>query len=205
MQYPPDSDVVRKGTFTTTVVKFDVAVTAGVATLPRLAVVKNCSIIWVPPGNRKQKRRDGRIQLSVPAALPAGDGEPASYAGAKTARVKKPSHEPDQRPYQLCYREESRMVEAKHPDLAEEIVRFLESLPTTISPEILSFRHMYAVDNDSMDSQTFLPIIRDTLTKTGGAKRMGATLRTIAALDHILPKSAERIEAPRLLCRTPPN
>lgn len=97
------------------------------------------------------------------------------------------------------------MVAAKHPDLAEEIVRFLEFLPTTISPDILIFVHMYAVDNDSMDSQTFLPIIRDTLTKTGGAKRMGATLRTIAALDHILPKSAERIRSAKAIMQNAPK
>jgi hypothetical protein len=34
------------------------------------------------------------------------------------------------------------------PDLASEIVGFLDSLPVTISPEILMFVMLYALDDD---------------------------------------------------------
>lgn len=91
------------------------------------------------------------------------------------------------------------MVAAKYPDLAEEIVRFLELLPTTISNEILMFVLMYAADEDLMDYETYLPMIRESLTKAAGTKKMGATLRTIAALDHILPRSAEKIRSAKVI------
>lgn len=85
------------------------------------------------------------------------------------------------------------------PDLAEEIVHFLESLPDTIQPEVLFSMMMYANDEASTESETFLPRIKDHLTKTGGFKRMSATLRAIGALDYILQKSVDKlIDLPRL-------
>ena len=57
-------------------------------------------------------------------------------------------------------------------DIAEVIVHFIESLPATIRTEILLFVMMYALDRDSMETEIFLPTIRDELTKTGGMKRM---------------------------------
>jgi hypothetical protein len=84
------------------------------------------------------------------------------------------------------------------PDLAEEIVRFLESLPDTIRTEILYSTMMYANDEDSMETETYLPKIKNKLTKTGGLKRMSATIRAIGALDFILQRSVDQlIDQPR--------
>jgi hypothetical protein len=74
------------------------------------------------------------------------------------------------------------------PDIAEAIVKFVESLPSTISSNILVFVMVYALDLDTMEVDTFLPTIRDQLTKTGGMKRMSVTLRMVAALDFLLCK-----------------
>ena len=83
-------------------------------------------------------------------------------------------------------------------DIAEVIVHFIESLPATIRTEILLFIMMYALDRDTMETEIFLPTIRDELTKTGGMKRMGVTLRTVAALDHILLRSAQKTRTAKI-------
>jgi hypothetical protein len=84
------------------------------------------------------------------------------------------------------------------PDLAEEIVHFLESLPDTIRTEILFSMMMYANDEDSMETETYLPKIKNELTKTGGLKRMSATIRAIGALDFILQRAVDQfIDQPR--------
>jgi len=79
------------------------------------------------------------------------------------------------------------------PDLAEEIVRFLESLPDTIRTEILFSMMMYANDEESMEPDTYLPKIKNELTMTGGLKRMSATIRAIGALDFILKRSVDQL------------
>jgi len=79
------------------------------------------------------------------------------------------------------------------PDLAEEIVGFLESLPDTIRTEILFSMMMYANDEDSMEPDTYLPKIKNELTMTGGLKRMSATIRAIGALDFILKRSVDQL------------
>jgi hypothetical protein len=97
------------------------------------------------------------------------------------------------------------MTKSDPPDLAEEIIRFIESMPTTIRADILVFVLMYAADEASMESETFLPKIRETLTKAGGMKRMGATLRTIAALDYLLPRAAKNIRRAKFLIENSPQ
>jgi hypothetical protein len=83
-------------------------------------------------------------------------------------------------------------------DLAKVIVHFIESLPVTIRTEILLFVMIYALDRDSMETEIFLPTIRDELTKTDGMKRMSVTLRTVAALDHILLRSAQKTRTAKI-------
>jgi hypothetical protein len=77
-------------------------------------------------------------------------------------------------------------------DIAQVIVHFVESLPTTISSSILLFVMMYALDRDSMEAETFVPSIRDALTKTGGMKRMSVTLRMVGALDYLLWRAEQK-------------
>jgi len=72
------------------------------------------------------------------------------------------------------------------PDLAGAIVQFLESLPKTISGHILLFVLMYAENEDIFTADEPLSRLRATLLQENDLKRMGAILRTIAALDHIL-------------------
>jgi hypothetical protein len=82
---------------------------------------------------------------------------------------------------------------------AEAIVHFIESLPTTIQTDILFFVMSYALDRDSMEKEIFLPTIRNELTKTGGPKRMSVILRTVAALDHILLRSAQQVRIAKIV------
>jgi hypothetical protein len=84
-------------------------------------------------------------------------------------------------------------------DIAEAILRFIESLPATISTEILLFVMLYALDRDTIEAEIFLPTIRDELIKAGGMRRMSVTLRTVAALDHILFRSAQKIRTARIV------
>jgi hypothetical protein len=86
-------------------------------------------------------------------------------------------------------------MESERPDLANEIVGFIEALPITIRTDILYFVMMYALDEAPSEHHTFLPRIQDALTKTGGMKRMSATLRVAAALDYILARSVEKIRS----------
>jgi hypothetical protein len=83
-------------------------------------------------------------------------------------------------------------------NIAEAIVHFIESLPSTIQTDILLFVMIYALDRDSTETAGFLPTIRNELTTTGGMKRMSVTLRTIAALDHILLRSAQKVRTAKL-------
>lgn len=90
------------------------------------------------------------------------------------------------------------------PDLAQEIVTFLESLPATISTEVLLFVMLYALDDDSSarDPSTFLPKLREALVRTGGLKRMSATIRTVAAIDYVLARSAEKIRTAEVIMKS---
>jgi len=89
-------------------------------------------------------------------------------------------------------------------DLAEIIARFVESLPSTISADVLVFVLMYAFDEDPRELAKFVPNIRDKLTKVGGMKRMSATLRTVASLDHILSRSATNIRRAKIEMQNAP-
>ena len=81
------------------------------------------------------------------------------------------------------------------PELSEIIIGFLEALPATIKTEVFLFVLLYGFDIDPplTDSQAFLPLILDNIRKTGGLKRMSATIRTVAALDYILWRSSDNI------------
>ena len=70
---------------------------------------------------------------------------------------------------------------------------FSESLPDTIRPEILFSMMMYANDEASTEADAFLPKIKYHLTKTGGQKRVSATLRAIGALDFILQRAVDKL------------
>jgi hypothetical protein len=81
------------------------------------------------------------------------------------------------------------------PDLASEIVGFLDSLPATISPEILMFVMLYALDDDTAidDAATFLPEIKQKLSGTSGMKRMSIIIRIIGALDYVLQRAVDKL------------
>jgi hypothetical protein len=89
-------------------------------------------------------------------------------------------------------------LSASTQDIAKAILHFIESLPATIRTEILLFIMLYALDRDTMETEIFLPTIRDELTKTGGTKRMSVTLRTVAALDHILLRSVQKTRTAKI-------
>jgi hypothetical protein len=82
-------------------------------------------------------------------------------------------------------------VIARTHDISEVILHFVESLPPTIKNDILLFVTIFAFDLDSMEVETFIPIIQDGLTKTGGLKRMSVILRIVAALDFVLYRSEQ--------------
>jgi hypothetical protein len=89
-------------------------------------------------------------------------------------------------------RTRSEPVTDQTQDIAEVILHFVESLPPTIGNELLLFVMMYGLDRDSMETEIFIPTIRDELTKTGGMKRMSVTLRIVAALDYLLYRSEQK-------------
>jgi hypothetical protein len=90
-------------------------------------------------------------------------------------------------------------MHSEQPDLAFEILKFIEALPTTIQADVLIFVLMYGLDQSSMEIETFLPHILGALTKTGGLKRFSATIRVIAALDYVLARSVEKIRSAKVL------
>lgn len=86
------------------------------------------------------------------------------------------------------------------PDLAAAIVKFIESLPVTISGNILVFVLMYAEDEDVLAAaETFLPRLRAALTQEDDLKKMGAVLRTVAALDHVLWRTVAKAPIAKML------
>ena len=87
VEYPPDSGVVRKGPFTTTVVKFDVAVTAELSDFAKAGGGLKIAVFDLGAHGETGSKNvtTNRIQFSVPVALPAGDGYLASYAGAQSS------------------------------------------------------------------------------------------------------------------------
>ncbi len=88
-------------------------------------------------------------------------------------------------------------------DLAQAIVEYLEAIPATISPDILFFVSMYATDEVSMDAATFLPKLREALLKSDGVIKMGATLRTVAALDHVLERAVSGLPTAKATMQDP--
>ncbi len=83
IEYPSDSGAVRKGPFTATVVKFDVAVIAEFTEAAKAGGGLKIAVfdlgVHGEIGNKNVATN--RIQFSVPVSLPAGDGDPASYTG----------------------------------------------------------------------------------------------------------------------------
>jgi hypothetical protein len=79
--YPSDSGAIRKGPFTATVVKFDVAVTAEVTGSAAAGGALKIAVFNLGAhGERGNKNvATNRIQFSVPVSLPSGDGDPAAY------------------------------------------------------------------------------------------------------------------------------
>ncbi len=88
IEYSSDSGVVRKGPFTVTVVKFDVAVTAEITEAAKAGGGLKIAVfdfgVHGEMGNKNVATN--RIQSGVPVSLPAGDGDPASYTGESTGR-----------------------------------------------------------------------------------------------------------------------
>jgi len=83
---------------------------------------------------------------------------------------------------------------AAYRDLAEDLARFAESLPPTIRPDVLVFVLIFAADEGPpAELAHFAPRIRETLYRRTGVERMGAVLRTIAAFDYVLARSARII------------
>jgi len=68
-------------------------------------------------------------------------------------------------------------------DIATIITHFIESLPTTIQPDILLFVMMYALDRDSTDAEIFVPTILQGKTKSPCRKvsRFTATISITVA------------------------
>jgi hypothetical protein len=87
VEYPSESGAVRKGPFTATVVKFDVAVTAELTDSAKAGSGLKIAVFdFGVQGEIGSKNvATNRIQFSVPVSLPAGDGDPASYAGAQSS------------------------------------------------------------------------------------------------------------------------
>jgi hypothetical protein len=83
------------------------------------------------------------------------------------------------------------------PDLADEIVKFIESLPATISVDVMLLVAIYVGNlregGGPSKPEEFLPAVLEALAKSSGYARMGATLRTVAALDHALLRTVQNI------------
>jgi hypothetical protein len=87
IEYPSESGVVRKGQFTATWVKFDVAVTAEITEAAKAGCCPKIAVFDLSAhgeiGNRNVATN--RIQFSVPLSLPAGDGDPGTFGMTASA------------------------------------------------------------------------------------------------------------------------
>lgn len=74
------------------------------------------------------------------------------------------------------------------PDLAAAIIKFAESLPKTISSDILHFVLIYATDftDVTADVEAMLSKAKETLSAEDWLAQMGAVCRFIGAFDHVL-------------------
>jgi len=85
IEYPLDSGAVRKGPFTATVVKFDVAVTAELIDSAKAGGGLKIAVFSLGVHGETGSKNvvTNWIQFSVPVALPPGDGDPASYTAPR--------------------------------------------------------------------------------------------------------------------------
>ena len=81
IEYPADSGAIRKGPFTATVIKFDVAVTAEATDAAKAGGGLRIAVFDLGVHGEMGSRNTAtsRIQFSIPISLPAGDGEPSSH------------------------------------------------------------------------------------------------------------------------------
>lgn len=79
------------------------------------------------------------------------------------------------------------------PDLAEKIVKFIENIPITVQSEILLFVLMYGCDIGTMETDDFLPKLKEHLLLADGMRRVSAVIRVTAALDYVLWRSCRSI------------
>jgi hypothetical protein len=82
IEYPADSGAIRKGPFTATVIKFDVAVTAELTDAAKGHAGLKIAVfnLGVHGEMGSKNSATNRIQFSVPISIPPGDGDPASYS-----------------------------------------------------------------------------------------------------------------------------
>src|SRR5271163_4426416 len=88
IEYPSDSGAVRKGPFTATVIRFDVAVTAELSDSAKGGGGLKVAVfnLGVHGEIGSKNVTNNRIQFSIPINLPPGNGYPASYSAASTGK-----------------------------------------------------------------------------------------------------------------------
>jgi len=103
------------------------------------------------------------------------------------------------------------MMDCAQRDISEIVIRFLETLPSTIRNEIFLSVLGYALDMDEVEAESelghegLLPAIIESIRSVRGARPINAIIRIVAATDYSLERIAHKIRQSEILIRNAPS